>query len=263
MKGCEYLDGKIHGTNSGPQCQIQRYDPPVYKEENLEERVSLPQYSWNTSDMTPYRPQKQDIRMRSGLWWWLEKELEGNPELKRKLRGLAKVIQEQTGGFKTDIYEFSQSDNKLWAAGAYTNNINSGGFICHSEDNGKSWQRQWNSKHGRPDPAYGIYFSDSSEGWALTLKGILHTANGGSSWRRALECDGHSISNLFILDKENLIVTEGRPYHFGIYVYSSNNRGLSWDKLKITSSLERGLDKLVISFGKGVVHYGGIYSKEE
>lgn len=226
------------------------------------ERVELPRYKWDTSGMIPYRDDNTS-RTKSGLWWWLEERLKDNPGPKGKLEGLAEAIHEETGGFKTDIYEYSQIGENIWAAGEYSGRESSAdGFICHSSDNGKSWERQWCSKHdGYPHPVYGIYFSDENEGWALTLHaGILHTDDGGSSWEKIF--NEYSCCNLFILDKKNLIVTERNQGNHGIYFYSSEDRGLSWEKKSVTLVQEWKLDRLEKSFGKWV-HYGGIYSKEE
>jgi len=64
--------------------------------------------------------------------------------------------------------------------------------------------------------------------------------------------------NLFILSKNNLIVTETFP----IYFYYSEDGGLTWSKIKITPEYKQKLDILKKSFNERVMHYGGVYSRE-
>ena len=127
--------------------------------------------------------------------------------------------------------------------------------------------RQWFSGNNGPEPVYGIYFSNTNEGWALTLKGILHTNNKGFSWEKIFECnntDGWRFypGNLFILEK-NVLIIRG-PATFLRYFYSSGDRGITWNKVNVRSIEEyhQNFDNLIESFGGKLVHYGGIYSKE-
>ena len=117
----------------------------------------------------------------------------------------------------------------------------------------------FSERKNSPDPVYGLYFSDIHEGWALTLKGILHTNNGGCSWERLLECD-RAIANLFILDKNRLMVSTTLPD--GVYLYSSRDRGASWEKVNITPDEAKELDDVENRLGGKSLHYGGIYSYE-
>ena len=242
--------------------------------------VALPNYDWDTSRLTHtyYRNE------RAGLHWWLENEVKENPHLRGTLEGLAQAIQKQADGVGTTIYEYSRRGQYLWAAGAYTTSHKwaSGaeyshakeedkrstdrGFICYSGDNGSSWERQWFSGDTGPEPVYGVYFSDSREGWALTFQGILHTNDSGVSWRKVFKCGvdepNFHPGNLFILGDGSLIV-RGSENFLRIF-YTSKDRGLSWDKVTVTSREEyhRQFDSLVEGFGRNLVHYGGIYSKE-
>ncbi|MGO8741705.1 MAG: DnaJ domain-containing protein [Limisphaerales bacterium] len=240
----------------------------------VKETVGLPQYDWATSGLSHslYRDEK------ASLWWWLQNELEKNPKPKRTLEGLAEVIHKQADGCGTIIYEYSRRGENIWAAGAYTTSHKwasgeeyrnakeqdkrgtESGFICYSSDNGKNWVRQWFSGNSSPDPVYGIYFSDSREGWALTFKGILHTSNKGVSWERLLECDDSD--NLFILEN-NVLIVSGPP-RFRRYYYTSGDRGLSWNKMSVNSSEEYNekFGALKNRFGGSLVHYGGICSYE-
>lgn len=248
--------------------QVQKDMNPIPVE--FGERISLQQCDWETSSRNHYRCDNPKLHS------WLVRELEDNPKPKSKLEGLAQAIQDQSN-FSTTIYEYSQRGNDIWAAGDYSTSHRwasgdeyrdaseedklsvSRGFICHSPDNGKNWKRQWFSANKSSEPVYGIYFSDSNEGWALTLKGILHTNDKGFSWKKILEPD-NSISNLFIISKRRLIVSENRPF---LYFYSSGDRGLSWNKIRTTPEYKQKLDEIKESFAGRSVHYGGIYSMEE
>lgn len=218
--------------------------------------VEMPQYDWGTSQA--YYPNG-----KAKLHYWLEEELRQYPEHNQELKDLAEIIHRQAEGCEAVIYEYSQRGQSFWAAGECPSGR---GFICSSSDNGQSWVRQWFSEKTGPDPVYGIYFTDSREGWALTFTGILHTSNKGVSWERMLVCDnslGFHPGNLFILENNKLIVSETK---LGFYLYSSEDRGLSWNKIRVNEENKQiwrqKLDGLKARFGGRSVHYGGIYSYE-
>lgn len=223
------------------------------KKTQINQRNSV-EHSWDTSGLKPHTGES------AKLHWWLEDELKGN-DLAKKFENLAGTICKQTNGFNSCIYDYSQKGQNLWVAGNYSgvgkDGSDKNGFICHSPDSGKNWVRQWCSKNGESEPIYGIYFSNSNEGWALTLKEIIYTTDSGTSWNRMLRSE-YGPENLFVLSKNNLIVTETLP----IYFYYSENGGLTWSKIKITPEYEQKLGDLKKSFNGRAMHYGGIYSKE-
>ncbi|MEI6605957.1 MAG: hypothetical protein WCP35_11650 [Verrucomicrobiota bacterium] len=238
--------------------------------EKIKDVVLLAKYNWDTSG---YLHGKHNEK--AGLHYWLEDEMKDHPKYRKTLEDLAEAIHSQADGFDTKIYEYSRRGADLWIAGAYDclgtlkgEKSASRGFICHSEDNGKSWERQWFSARGHPEPVYGIYFSNSHEGWALTLTGILHTTNRGASWKRILQCDDPNASPfdpgyLFIRANDVLIVSEMRVRSSLFY---SKDRGLTWSRIPVNPESKekwtRIIDNLKSSLGGSAVHYGGIYSIE-
>lgn len=219
-------------------------------------RVALPLYDWPAANSIDRR--SRDCRVR--LNFWLEAELKKYPTFTSPLHALAETICSQAG-WVTVVSGYSHRGDTLWAVGECPGGK---GFICSSSDNGGHWVRQWYSTG--TDPVYGIHFADSREGWTLTLHGILHTSNGGSSWARILKLDHDDIENLFIVDRHRLIVTQNR--HSSSW-HATEDGGASWNEIRITEKQKRELQE---AFGgplrrvgdgwTGTIHYGGVFSKE-
>ncbi|MFA5251853.1 MAG: hypothetical protein WC454_04635 [Phycisphaerae bacterium] len=193
--------------------------------------------------------------------WWLEKELNRNPQLKKALVDLAAGIYEQTGN-STDIVDWFQKGENLWAVGSF-GGLNARGIVCHSPNNGKTWTRQWWSTGSyQESQAIGIYFSDSSEGWVLLLGGILHTTDGGTSWREISENSQLIFHNLFILEEKRFAVSSQPLFCFNY----TEDGGLSWKRFK---EGEKEYDNLLAELEKTFnieiprLRYGKIYAEEE
>ena len=228
--------------------------------------VTLAHADWGTPPL-----QAASRNEKPKLHWWLRNELKSNQSLEGTLQSLGQAIQRQASGVPVTVYDYSRRGDNLWVAGE----VSSGngktrdggtyamprGFICHSADGGGKWTRQWLSDNTQPEPVYGIYFSDASEGWGLTIQGVLHTKDGGGSWEKIFQCDEWcGVENLFILGQKDLLVAT--KWGSGHLLHSSRNRGVSWENAsKPIARGDRQLDDLQKGFGSDV-HYGGVYSRE-
>jgi len=68
---------------------------------------------------------------------------------------------------------------KGWAVGLEDNFLNTG-IILYTDNGGKKWQVQYNSKHELTS----VCFISENEGWAVGSNGtILYTQNGGEDWK--------------------------------------------------------------------------------
>jgi len=238
--------------------------------ENAAVTVALEHCDWGTPPLKTSSTRRNE---KPKLHWWIKKELQDNPALAGTLEGVAQAVQRQASGVAVTIYDCAKRGDNLWVAGEVcsgSGKMKSGddhatprGFICHSSDGGKSWGRQWLSDNTQPEPVYGIYFSDTDEGWGLTIQRVLHTKNGGNSWEQVFRCDEWcGVENLFILGKTDLIVAT--RWGSGHLLYSSRDRGVSWEKAsKPVARNDSELADLQKSFGSAVhFHYGGVYSRE-
>ena len=81
----------------------------------------------------------------------------------------------------------------IWVCGRY-------GTICHSADNGVTWQKQ---ESGTNEMLGSITFVDQQTGWTAGVKGtILHTVDGGSTWAIQKSNTEFNILDLFFLNRE-------------------------------------------------------------
>jgi hypothetical protein len=240
---------KIRNQNTG------NYPESLKEVQEEKVQINLRNYNWESQRLKKQREPK------AILHWPLRDELENNP-LKKTLESLAEEVYRQNGGLDTELNDHSEFNKNIWVAGEYTGILRkyyttSKGFILHSPDYGKNWTRQWLSvSEEHADPVYGIHFTDSNEGFALTLRRILHTVNGGENWRPIIEFDGKDPSNMFIDNNKLLVIAkDSRPY-----VYFSYDKGNSWSYKQMTQKDQQSLEKIKRSLTK--IHYGRIYNIE-
>ena len=151
------------------------------------------------------------------------------PEFHEVEKGIISLVKElRKKGAWPIIRDYAKKENNLWVAGqAY---INSKGFICYSPDMGKNWFVQWRQpKTDNYDNPIRVYFHDNLEGWAYTNKRVLHTINGGKTWKNSIYGEDRVLVRLHIIDRNTLIAED---YSTGPdedeTLYITNNRGEKW-----------------------------------
>ncbi len=117
--------------------------------------------------------------------------------------------------FKDDLLSVAFSDrNNGWIAG-------NSGIIMHTEDGGKTWNRQDSETVTRFE---GLYFIDNFRGWAAGTewlengrrKGvILYTENGGKNWSIQMREGEYWVNEIYFTDEKNGWTAGGKEIKIG------------------------------------------------
>ena len=68
-----------------------------------------------------------------------------------------------------------------WVVGLDLRSLGMDGLILHTENSGKTWQRQESHTRNFLDD---VFFISETEGWIVGKEGlVLHTKDGGQNWR--------------------------------------------------------------------------------
>ena len=137
-------------------------------------------------------------------------------------------------------------DDQAWAVGAF-------GTILHSADGGRSWQPQQydatpppaeqggvisyaeRENEGAADEARlnAVTFADGQQGWVVGEFGIiLHTADGGRTWRRQPGASGNLLFDVLVLDGQRVLAAGAEGT-----LQESSDAGASWRLLPAGSKL--------------------------
>ena len=89
-------------------------------------------------------------------------------------------ISKSYSSFLLDAVTFITAD-KGWAVGLDLRSLGMDGLILHTENGGKTWQRQESHTANFLDD---VFFISETKGWIVGKEGlVLHTRDGGQNWR--------------------------------------------------------------------------------
>ena len=89
-------------------------------------------------------------------------------------------ISKSYSSFLLDAVTFVTAD-KGWAVGLDLRSLGMDGLILHTENGGKTWQRQESHTANFLDD---VFFISETKGWIVGKEGlVLHTKDGGQNWR--------------------------------------------------------------------------------
>jgi photosystem II stability/assembly factor-like uncharacterized protein len=155
----------------------------------------------------------------------------------------------------------------VWIAGEY-------GTLLYSADSGSTWEtrecreiypvlseKEWLS----PVPSlYSLWFKDNASGWAVGMDGIIiHTADGGKSWRKLespLAAEKPTLYKVKVIGNRGWAVGQ-----YGEYMCSTDG-GMTWKKMTgslMTRYWIRDLDFSDALHGIAVGEHGTIVRSED
>jgi photosystem II stability/assembly factor-like uncharacterized protein len=120
---------------------------------------------------------------------------------------------------------FFINERRGWAVGI---NDRQEAVIFSTMDGGVNWKEQF---HGfSPSELIRVRFADHLNGWTIGHGIVLHTNNGGMTWKPQGFRDDPFINGLSVLDKDNAWIAGGPDA-----LYRTVNGGKKWTRVKIPS----------------------------